>query len=106
MLRFERWGLAFDQWLEGMGTWTALQGGTPSFLTPSKLLAGHESVLHADTIAPQATHNDSSVVAAPGLTAEALAGDPPVVWLLPESGSPAGPVLPLATSGGGAASAA
>ena len=104
-LRFASLGLSFDQWLEGMGAWTLFQSGAASPLLALKLLAAHDSALPTDTIAPPTSHDDSHAISPPGMTAESLGIDPPVIWLLPENESPPAPLLPVATGGGDGAAA-
>ena len=84
MLRFGRWSISLDQWLETLGSPFAQSDGM-SRVPFLKLPLSSDSLLTADSVQPQPNHDDSTSVTPLGTSASPLAAESPVIWLLPEN---------------------
>src|SRR3954469_15193146 len=84
MLRFGRWSISLDQWLETLAASFAQTDGL-SRVPILKLPISNDSLLTADSVQPQPIHDDSTAVTPLGTSASPLAAESPVIWLLPEN---------------------
>ena len=84
MLRFGRWSISLDQWLETLASSFAQTDGMTRVPTLN-LPISSESLLTADSPTPPPVHDDSIAVTPLGTAAAPLAAETPVIWLLPEA---------------------